>query len=143
MKIDISIKSEEDLAIEDDYSVTSLVKAVTEIFVVSKNDLLGTRRMAYMVTPRHVLYYLAYKNTRHSLPSLARFLDRDHTSIIHGRKKTIARIKDNKDFALMVEKTHLLALAYEEKRQKNLEDIREEVAEMVYNIQMEKLSNGL
>ena len=52
-------------------------------------------------------------------------------------------MKDNKAFALKVEKTHLLALAYEEKRQKNLEDIREEVADMVYNIQMEKLTNGL
>jgi len=141
MNINITIK-EEGGAPEDIYSVTSLIKAVTTVFAVSKEELLSKRRMAYIVTPRHALYYLGYKNTSHSLPSLARFLGRDHTSIIHGRNKTMERLAKNKAFALKIDEVHLLAIAYEEKRQKNLEDIREDVADMIYKINLEKL-NGL
>jgi chromosomal replication initiation ATPase DnaA len=141
--MDISIAITESGAAEDDvYSVSSLIKAVCQVFAVGKDDLVGKRRMAYIVTPRHVLYYLGYQNTSHSLPSLGRFLDKDHTTLIYGRDKIKLRIKKNKSFALKIEQTHLLAIAFEEKRQKNLEDIREEVADMVYKIQMEKL-NGL
>lgn len=141
--IDINIAITETGALDKDiYSVSSLVKAVCHMFAVNKEDLLGKRRMAYIVTPRHILYYLGYKNTSHSLPSLGRFLDRDHTSLIHGRNKTKERIEQSKSFALKVEQTHMLAIAYEEKRQKSLEEIREDVADMIYKMQMEKI-NGL
>lgn len=140
--MNINIKIEDELQAEYHYTLGSLARAICDLFVVRKEDLLGKRRMGHIVTPRHVLYYMGYTRTHHTLNTLANYLDRDHTTILYGVQKIRSQYMGNKALQMKMDEVDLLATAYEEKRQKNLEDIREEVQVMVERIQMEKL-NGL
>ena len=140
--MNINIKIEDELQEEYHYTLGSLARAICDLFVVRKEDLLSRKRMAHIVTPRHVLYYMGYTRTHHTLNTLANYLDRDHTTILYGVQKIRSQYMGNKALQLKMDEVDLLATAYEEKRQKNLEDIREEVQVMVERIQMEKL-NGL
>jgi chromosomal replication initiation ATPase DnaA len=140
--MNIKVKIEDELREEYHYTLGSLAKAICDLFAVRKEDLLGKNRMAYIVQPRHVLYYMGYTRTHHTLNTLASFLDRDHTTVLYGVQKIRSQYLKNKSLQMKIEEVDLLATAYEEKRQKNLEELREEVQVMIERIQMEKL-NGL
>lgn len=137
--MNIKITLEDELNDAENYTLNSLIKAIADMFAVSKEDLIGKNRMAYIVTPRHVLYYMGYTYTHHTLTTLANFLDRDHTTVLYGVDKIRSQKLSNKAMAMKIEEVHMLALAYEEKRQNGLEQIREEVQDMVERIQMEKI----
>lgn len=137
--MNIKVTIEDDYKTIENYTLGSLIKAVSDMFAVSKDDLIGKNRMAYIVTPRHILYYMGYTYTPNSLIALGMKLDRDHTSVLYGVQKIRERKLKNKSLAQKIEETHLLALAYEEQKQKGLESIRDEVQDMVDRIKMEKL----
>tara|TARA_B100001059_G_C17624258_1_gene471103 strand:+ start:128 stop:538 length:411 start_codon:yes stop_codon:yes gene_type:complete len=127
---------------QETYSVKSLVRAICENFGVEQDLLLGKRRVAFVMAGRHALYYLGYRNTAHTTTTLGDYLDRDHTTILHGLKKCESLMEQNSNYAFKVEQTHLLALQYEIKRRDGLNKLKAEVQEMVERFQMEKL-NGL
>jgi chromosomal replication initiation ATPase DnaA len=137
--MNIKITIDEDCKPVENYTLNSLIKAVCDMFAVSKDDLIGMNRMAYIVTPRHVLYYMGYTYTPNTLPALGMKLKRDHTSVLYGVQKIRERKMKNKALAQKIEETHMLALAYEEQAQNGLDSIRDEVKDMIERIQMEKL----
>lgn len=141
MNVNIEIKDDV-LNTEYKYTLQSLVRAVSDVFAVSKDDLLSQNRMAYIVTPRHVLYYMAYINTAHSTNTLGREVGRDHTTILYAVDKIRGQMLKNKALKTKITEIHLLAERYEDERQNHLGKLREEVEEMVYRINQEKL-NGL
>jgi chromosomal replication initiator protein len=134
----ITIEADE----QETYSVKSLVRAICENFGVEQDLLLGKRRVAFVMAGRHALYYLGYRNTAHTTTTLGDYLDRDHTTILHGLKKCESLMEQNSNYAFKVEQTHLLALQYEIKRRDGLDKLKAEIQEMVERFQMEKL-NGL
>jgi chromosomal replication initiator protein len=134
----ITIEADE----QETYSVKSLVRAICENFGVEQDLLLGKRRVAFVMAGRHALYYLGYRNTAHTTTTLGNYLDRDHTTILHGLKKCESLMEQNSNYAFKVEQTHLLALQYEIKRRDGLDKLKAEIQEMVERFQMEKL-NGL
>ncbi len=138
MNMTITIEADK----QETYSVKSLVRAICENFGVEQDLLLGKRRVAFVMAGRHALYYLGYRNTAHTTTTLGDYLDRDHTTILHGLKKCESLMEQNSNYAFKVEQTHLLALQYEIKRRDGLNKLKAEVQEMVERFQMEKL-NGL
>ena len=138
MNMTITIEADK----QETYSVKSLVRAICENFGVEQDLLLGKRRVAFVMAGRHALYYLGYRNTAHTTTTLGDYLDRDHTTILHGLKKCESLLEQNSNYAFKVEQTHLLALQYEIKRRDGLDKLKAEVQEMVERFQMEKL-NGL
>lgn len=138
MNMTITIEADE----QETYSVKSLVRAICENFGVEQDLLLGKRRVAFVMAGRHALYYLGYRNTAHTTTTLGNYLDRDHTTILHGLKKCESLMEQNSNYAFKVEQTHLLALQYEIKRRDGLDKLKAEIQEMVERFQMEKL-NGL
>ena len=108
MNVNIEIKDD---IVNTDYKYTlqSLVRAVSDVFAVSKDDLLSQNRMAYIVTPRHVLYYMAYVNTAHSTNTLSREVGCDHTTILYAVDKIRGQMLKNKALKTRIAEIHLLA----------------------------------
>lgn len=138
MNMTITIEADK----QETYSIKSLVRAICETFIIEQDLLLGKRRIGFVMAGRHALYYLGYRNTAHTTTTLGNYLDRDHTTILHGLKKCHSLMEKNNDYAFKVEQSHLLALQYEIQRRNGLDKLKEEVQQMVERFQMEKL-NGL
>jgi chromosomal replication initiation ATPase DnaA len=124
------------------YAIQPLIIAVCNYFDLSKEEVLGKRRLKQIVNARHMLYYLAYVKTKYTLPEIGRMLGRDHTTILHGYQKVKNQKGYDPDLELDIIKVHHLALRYEVVRRERLEKDREDNARMIARIQMEKL-NGL
>lgn len=55
----------------------------------------GTQRYNSLCRVRHIIFYLAATQTNKSMFQIARYFDRDHTTIMHGRNKIAElRMKD-------------------------------------------------
>lgn len=54
--------------------------------------LLGRRRTRSIAAARQLFYYIAYHLTRHSYPSIGRFCDRDHATVMWGVKRHAGRL---------------------------------------------------
>lgn len=63
-----------------------ILSAVADASGVSEIHLLSRRRARGLARPRHIAIYLACERTAFSLPEIGRFFDRDHTSVMHGRR---------------------------------------------------------
>ena len=53
--------------------------------------------------PRQIAFYLACRLSGHSLPVIGKHFGRDHSTILHGRKKIAARICHDLDFKAEIE----------------------------------------
>jgi chromosomal replication initiation ATPase DnaA len=117
------------------YSMHSLAKALCNTFSITKEEFFNRDRSSYLTTPRHAFYYLAHKYCNQSTPKIGRFMNgRDHTTIIHGKKKCAAMKAKNDKFALKLEEAHLLALEFEKERTNQIEDMRNTILDRVEEI---------
>lgn len=117
------------------YTMNSLAKAVCTVFSVSKDEFFSHNRPVWLTTPRHVFYYLAYRHCHQSTTQIGKFMNgRDHTTIIHGKKRCAAMKAKNDKFALKLEETHLLALKFEKERSNKIEDMRNTILDKVEEI---------
>ena len=56
------------------------------------------RRNSEYVLPRQVYMYVASKLTQESLQNIGKYINKkDHTTVIHGIKKIVGDIEDNKE----------------------------------------------
>lgn len=77
--------------------------AVEAVFGVRKLDLVSHRRTADIVTPRHVVFYLAKSLTPLSFPEIGRRMGgRDHTTVISALRKFGARLQRDPEFGARV-----------------------------------------
>lgn len=68
--------------------MAQIERAVCSHFRISLDALHGRSRRKLIVYPRHICWYLAAKHTLLSLPRIGlRCGDRDHTSVLHARRK--------------------------------------------------------
>jgi chromosomal replication initiator protein len=69
-------------------SIPSIIKAVSDEFDLTAQDLKGPRRQRHITIPRQVAMHLARQLTKSSLPQIgAAFGGRDHTTVINGLKR--------------------------------------------------------
>ena len=70
-----------------------IMKEVCDKYCVSMEDLISERRHQYLVRPRQEAMYRLCTETDWSLPRIGRLLgNRDHTTILHGKKKFKERL---------------------------------------------------
>lgn len=73
--------------------ITMIIGAVAGYYRISRTELLSARRARAVVRPRQLAMWLAVRLTRASLPEIGRrFGNRDHTTVIHARQATDARL---------------------------------------------------
>lgn len=65
-----------------------VIRAASEMFGVSEDDILGPRRTQHLMRARQVAMHAAREMTKWSYPALGRaFGGRDHTTIIDGVRR--------------------------------------------------------
>ena len=63
-------------------------KIVSQVYKVSRQDLVSERRTQAVVRPRQIAMYLCKTMTPRSLPDIGkRFGNRDHTTVLHAIRK--------------------------------------------------------
>ena len=68
--------------------IDDILKAVSQLYNVSRTELLSARRAQSVVRPRQIGMYLAKKLTSRSLPEIGRrFGGRDHSTVLHAVRK--------------------------------------------------------
>lgn len=77
-------------------------RTVAARFGVSRRDILGPDRRAAVVKARQISMYVAYRVSGYGTPTLGRYFRRDHATIINGRDKIKAAIKDDARLADIV-----------------------------------------
>jgi chromosomal replication initiator protein len=86
-------------------SIAEIQAVVGAHFGLSQGELLSTTRSARIAWPRQVAMYLARELTGESLPAIGRhFGGRDHTTVLHACRRASARLADDSDARLAVEK---------------------------------------
>ncbi len=80
------------------HSIRSIVAAVCDYFGVPVARLISGQRAADVARPRQIAFYLARELTHQSLMMIARKMQRDHTTVLHGARKIEALLR--KDAAL-------------------------------------------
>ena len=69
-----------------------VLKAVAEIYKVTREEILSRGRQPRLVRPRHVTMYLLRTELKMTLPKIADFLKRDHTTIMHGCEQMTQKV---------------------------------------------------
>lgn len=81
-------------------TVNAIVRAVCEFYGVSGVEICSERRTYREVRPRQVAMYLARVLTTRSLPQIAERLGRkDHTTILHGYRKIMGLLPNDRELA--------------------------------------------
>lgn len=89
-------------------SMSAIIAAVAGHYGIARIDLLSHRRTREVVRPRQLAMWLAATLTPASLPAIGRrFGGRDHTTVLHARRATAARIAT--DAALAADAEVLIA----------------------------------
>lgn len=70
-----------------------ILRLVADAFGVTYLDLIGQTRVAKVVLPRQVAFYIMRHHTTMSFPMIGKFVgDRDHTTVLHGVAKVEQRL---------------------------------------------------
>lgn len=73
---------------------SQIVREVCIKYGISMEDLISERRHKQIVQPRQEAMYRLATETDWSLPRIGRYLGgRDHTTVLHGKRKFAARLK--------------------------------------------------
>lgn len=84
---------------DDDEMVDKIFKYTCKKFVVSQEDLLGSRRTANVAFARHFAIYLVRKKTSYSTKQIAALFHKDHSTIINSTNVIENRIRTDSVFA--------------------------------------------
>ena len=73
-----------------------IIQAVADFYRLTLKDLRSTRRDRAIVRPRQLAMYLTKQLTPMALPDIAKFFERDHTTVIHAVKTIEEYLKRDK-----------------------------------------------
>jgi len=127
MKVDVKVTVTDVEENTEEFTMGSALKAVCKVFEVREDDLLSPHRASYITTPRFALMYLGCYMTNNSTTTVGRFLNRDHTTIIHGRNRASQLRRTNKAFAERLEQSEELAIEYDRQRRQKLNNYKREI----------------
>lgn len=127
LDIDVRVSVTENEEERDSFTLASATQAVCEVFGVCKADLISPLRAGFIIRPRFALMYLGYYLTHHSTTTVGKFLERDHTTIIHGLRRAIALKRSDKDFESKLFQARDRAFDIEGDRRRKINEIKREV----------------
>lgn len=76
----------------------SILKFVADDFGLRYSYLISRTRIKPVIIPRQIAFYLGYTVGGHSLAGMARFMDMDHTTVIHGKNQVKAKVASDPEF---------------------------------------------
>lgn len=85
-------------------SMNEIVEAVCDYYGPSPASIRGPNRMAILCHARRIIVYLAVKLLGKSLSSIGRNLNKDHTSILHAKRKIDAHLLKNPELMSEINK---------------------------------------
>jgi len=88
---------------------TRIMDAVSQTYNILKSDLIGKSQKRIYVIPRHTAMWLLEQKKAYSLEKIASLFNRDHSTVIHARRK----INDEIDCQTEYGKTAQKLLSYE------------------------------
>ena len=89
----------EPMPVEKFPTLREITRTVSRVRGVAVRNLLAKRRDPRISKPRCELMWLAYEMTPHSFPSIGKYLQRDHTTIMSGCSSTRARMDADPAYA--------------------------------------------
>lgn len=69
---------------KEDVKLIMILEAVCSTTEIIPHDILAQNRQRAISTARHLFCYVAYKHYGYCLTAIARFLNKDHSTIIHS-----------------------------------------------------------
>lgn len=84
---------------DDDEMVEKIFQYTCKKFIVSQEDLLGSRRTANVAFARHFAIYLVRKKTSYSTKQIAALFNKDHSTIVNSTNVIENRIRTDSVFA--------------------------------------------
>lgn len=79
-------------------SLNEIVRLVCQEYNISEIELMAFRRHKLPCAARQVAMYLAKRATHQSFPQIARFFNRDHTTVLHAVNITEIRMHRDHEF---------------------------------------------
>ena len=67
-----------------DVQLTMILEAVCSVTEIIPHDILAQNRQRAISTARHLFCYVAYTHYGYTLMAIARFLSKDHSTVIHS-----------------------------------------------------------
>lgn len=74
-----------------------IINVVSEVTGVKKHEIKSVRQERKVSEARHLVYYAAAELTTLSFGQIGRTLLRDHSTIMHGRKRIIKKMAENQN----------------------------------------------
>lgn len=96
------------------YTIIDLIKAAKFVTGQPVDEICGRCRWKHLINIRNAIYYLGCEH--YSMAYVGRKLDRDHTTVLHGRRNAMIAIEVNPHFRRLVE-----AIRYEAAKAKEAE----------------------
>lgn len=62
----------------------AILDAVSAVYLIGKLDILSVSRRQQIMIARHAFYWSARNLTARSFPEIGYFINRDHSTVIHG-----------------------------------------------------------
>lgn len=72
-------------------SLESILEAVEKVLRIGRKDMLSLHRAPHLSEARQIFYWFARVYTARSYPEIARFIKRDHCTVMYGVRKIEAR----------------------------------------------------
>lgn len=66
-------------------SYSNIFKRLCRVFNVTPAEMISSRRARNLIFARQAIMYWAYRRTTMSLPQIGKRLQRDHTTVLHGK----------------------------------------------------------
>lgn len=83
------------------FTIRDIEIAICDRFKLTPAELRGQSRKRCYARPRQITMYLALRMTNNGLSAIGRYFDRDHTTVIHAKRK-IERLLAKPRFAELV-----------------------------------------
>lgn len=79
-------------------TVNTVKKVITDVFETTASELSSKSRKQEIARKRHIFVFLMYNLTRANLLTIAKHIDRDHSTMINSRKAVVDSINYDKEF---------------------------------------------
>lgn len=101
-------------------SVAEIMRAVADISGYSVIDLVSSRRSRCLSNARFMVFLIARRHTLKALTEIARILNKDHTTVLHGVKRATKMEGECEEFRNAVARSTALALKREATKMESL-----------------------
>ena len=76
-------------------SAETIIDTVCKYYNVKKEQVLGKSRPKNVVIPRQMAMYIAREELNDSFPSLEKYFNKDHSTIVHAYERVQKELKNN------------------------------------------------